>query len=382
VNGTGIILHTALGRAPLAEAAQEALATAVKNYCTIAIDLGTGKRGDRHAHVAGLLQKLTGADAALVVNNNAAATLLILNTLAEGREVVISRGELVEIGGSFRIPDVMARSGAVLVEVGTTNRTHLRDYRNGLTDRTAVILKVHQSNYRIEGFTSQVPIEELAALGRERNMLVVDDVGSGALVDLSRYGLPREPLVRDSIAAGADAVCFSGDKLIGGPQCGIIVGKKAVIDRLKTNQLMRALRCDKLTYAVLEATLRLFLDEEWLRRHHPVVSMLAMSEGEIRKRCGRLRRALTQVLAPGDEVRVEKDTSEVGSGSLAAIPLPTWVAALNLQGMPAELLAARLRAAEVPVIGRVKEGRFLLDGRTIRNDEIPLVVAAMKQVKR
>ncbi len=382
VNGTGIILHTALGRAPLAEAAQEALATAVKSYCTIAIDLGTGKRGDRHAHVTALLKKLTGAEAALVVNNNAAATLLILNTLAEGKEVVISRGELVEIGGSFRIPDVMARSGAVLVEVGTTNRTHLKDYRNGLTDRTAVILKVHQSNYRIEGFTSQVPIEELAALGRERNLLVVDDVGSGALVDLSRYGLPREPLVRDSIAAGADAVCFSGDKLVGGPQCGIIVGKKAVIDRLKSNQLMRALRCDKLTYAVLEATLRLFLDEEWLRHHHPVVSMLAISEGEIRKRCGKLRRVLTTVLSADDEISVERDSSEVGSGSLAAVPLPTWVLALSLKGMPAELLASRLRSADVPVIGRVKEGRVLLDGRTIRNDEIPLVAAAIRQAKQ
>jgi len=379
VNGTGIILHTALGRAPFAAAAQEALAAALQNYCTIAIDLTTGKRGDRHAHVAGLLRQLTGAEAALVVNNNCAATLLILNTLAEGREVVVSRGELVEIGGSFRIPEVMARSGAALVEVGTTNRTHLKDYRGALTDRTALIMKVHQSNYRIEGFTSQVPIGELVALGRERNVPVVDDVGSGALIDLSRWGLPREPLVRASIEAGADVVCFSGDKLVGGPQCGVIVGKKPVIDRLKANQLMRALRCDKLTYVVLEATLRLFLDEEWLRTHHPVVSMLAMPEAEIRKRCLKLRRALTPLLAPGDELELLRETSEVGSGSLAAVPLPTWAVGLRLKGMETETLAARLRAVEVPVIGRVKDDRLLLDGRTIRDDEIPLIAAAIKR---
>jgi L-seryl-tRNA(Ser) seleniumtransferase len=242
-----------------------------------------------------------------------------------------------------------------------------------------MILKVHQSNYRIEGFTSQVPITELAALGKERHVLVVDDVGSGALVDLARWGLPREPLVHDSVAAGADVVCFSGDKLIGGPQCGIIVGKQTAIDRLKSNQLMRALRCDKLTYAVLEATLRLFLDEEWLVKHHPVIGMLAMPEAEIKARCGRIRRALVRATGSPAGITIERDTSEVGSGSLAAVPLPTWVVALRVQGLTADGLAAKLRAGAVPVIGRIQEERFLLDGRTIRDDEIPLVAAAFSE---
>lgn len=379
VNGAGIILHTALGRAPLAEAAQQALADAVRSYCTLQVNLETGKRGDRYAHVEQLLRRLTGAEAALVVNNNAAATMLILNTLAQGKEVVISRGELVEIGGSFRIPDVLARSGAILVEVGTTNRTHLKDYRGALTPQTAVILKVHQSNYRIEGFTSQVAIGQLAELGREHHVLVVDDVGSGALVDLSRWGLPKEPLVADSVAAGADVVCFSGDKLIGGPQCGIIVGKTAVVDRLKTNQLVRALRCDKLTFAVLEATLRLFLDEEWLLRHHPVMKMLTMPEREIRSRCGRIKRALVGIVREGDTITIVRDTSEVGSGSLAAVGLPTWVVAIAIAGLPAERLAALMRKASTPVFGRVKDDIFLLDGRTIRDDEIKLVAEGMRQ---
>lgn len=379
INGIGIILHTALGRAPIAESAQHALMETVKNYCTLQIDLETGKRGDRYKHVEKLLRRITGAEAAIVVNNNAAATLLILNTLAEGREAIVSRGELVEIGGSFRLPDVMKRSGARLVEVGTTNRTHLKDYKNAITPETGIILKVHQSNYRIVGFTSQVLIDELAELAHQHNVKVVDDLGSGALVDLSRWGLPKEPLVQDSIAAGADVVCFSGDKLVGGPQCGIIVGKREIIDKIKSNQLTRALRCDKMTFAVLEATLRLFLDEKKLLAEHPVLRLLIMPLDEIRTRCERLQSGLGKFLAQKGTVTVEQDASEVGSGSLAAVTLPTWVVAVALKALQPEELARGLRFARTPLFGRIKDQKFVLDGRTIRDDEVELVLEAFNE---
>ena len=380
VNGVGIVLHTALGRAPISESAQDALQEVVTNYCTLQIDLETGKRGDRYKEVEDLLRKITGAEAALVVNNNAAATMAILNTLADGREVIVSRGELVEIGGSFRLPDVMKRSGARLVEVGTTNRTHLKDYKNAITPETALILKVHQSNYKIFGFTSEVPVSELAPLAHEHRALAVDDIGSGALVDLSRWGLPKEPTVQDSLAAGSDVVCFSGDKLLGGPQCGIIVGKRACIERIKNNQLTRALRCDKMTFAVLEATLRLFLDEGKLLKHHPVLRLLTMSLEEIRSRCEVLKDGLETILTGRGSVVVEQETSEAGSGSLATVSLPTWVAAVAVKGIPAEEIARRLRLVPVPVFGRIKEQRFLLDGRTIRDDEVEFVLQGFREV--
>jgi len=379
VNGVGIVLHTALGRAPFAESAQRALQEAAKHYCTLQIDLETGKRGDRYRNVERLLRRITGAEAAIVVNNNAAATLLILNTLALGREVIVSRGELVEIGGSFRLPDVMKRSGATLVEVGTTNRTHLKDYKNAITPETGLILKVHQSNYRIVGFTSQVPIAELAQLGHQHNIPAVDDLGSGALVDLSRWGLPKEPMVQESIAAGADVVCFSGDKLLGGPQCGIILGKREIVERIKANQLTRALRCDKMTFAVLEATLRLFLDEKKLLADHPVLRLLTMPEEEIRDRCDRLRQKLSQLFGADGSVSVVGDASEVGSGSLAAVMLPTWVVAITIKEKGPEQVARALRLAHTPVFGRIKEQQFLLDCRTIRDDEIDLIVAGFKE---
>ncbi len=380
VNGVGIVLHTALGRAPIAESAQLALREIVTNYCTLQIDLATGKRGDRYKEVEGLLQKITGAEAALVVNNNAAATMAILNTLADGKEVIVSRGELVEIGGSFRLPDVMKRSGARLVEVGTTNRTHLKDYKSSITPETALILKVHQSNYKIYGFTSEVLISDLAPLAHQHDTLAVDDLGSGALVDLSRWGLPKEPTVQDSLAAGADVVCFSGDKLLGGPQCGIIVGKREQIERIKNNQLTRALRCDKMTFAVLEATLRLFLDEGKLMKQHPVLRLLTMSPEEIRSRCEVLKEGLEKVLAEKGTVVVEQDTSEAGSGSLATVSLPTWVAAVTVNGVSSEEIARRLRLVPVPVFGRIKDQKFLLDGRTIRDDEVEFVLEGFKTI--
>ncbi|MBM4162651.1 MAG: L-seryl-tRNA(Sec) selenium transferase [Ignavibacteria bacterium] len=380
INGVGIVLHTALGRAPFAESAQRALQEAAKNYCTLQVDLETGKRGDRYKNVERLLRRITGAEAAIVVNNNAAATLLILNTLAQGREVIVSRGELVEIGGSFRLPDVMKRSGAKLVEVGTTNRTHPKDYRNAITPETGAIMKVHQSNYRIVGFTSQVPIAELAQLAHQHSIPAVDDLGSGALVDLSRWGLPGEPMVQESIAAGADVVCFSGDKLLGGPQCGIILGRREIVERIKANQLTRALRCDKMTFAVLEATLKLFLDEKKLLAEHPVLRLLTMPEDEIRSRCVRLQERLSQVLAAAGSVTVVGDTSEVGSGSLAAVTLPTWVVAVTMKEKGPEHVARALRLARTPVFGRIKEQQFLLDCRTIRDDEIDLVVAGFEEM--
>jgi L-seryl-tRNA(Ser) seleniumtransferase len=382
VNGTGIVLHTGLGRAPFAGRAQTALAEVVRGYCTLQVDRETGKRGDRHAHVEGLLKKITGAEAALVVNNNAAATLLVLNTLAEGRDVIVSRGELVEIGGSFRIPDVLTRSGAVMVEVGTTNRTHLKDYEQAVTPGTSMLLKVHQSNYRIIGFTKQVGIDALAELAHAKGILAVDDLGSGALVDLSRWGLPREPMVQESVRAGVDAVCFSGDKLIGGPQCGIVVGKKECVDRMKKNALMRALRVDKMTYAVLEATLRLFLDGDKGIQSHPVLSMLIEPAESVRKRCLILKRKLNTVAGTRFHLDVVKEYSETGSGSLAAEPMPTYALSIRMDGVSSEELARQFRLSSPPVFGRVKSDRFLIDCRTVRRDEFIFLERAVRKMVR
>jgi L-seryl-tRNA(Ser) seleniumtransferase len=380
VNGTGIVLHTGLGRAPFPESAQKHLADTARHYCTLQVDPETGKRSDRYRHVEKLLTTLTGAEAAIVVNNNAAATLLILNTLAGGREVIVSRGELVEIGGSFRIPDVMRRSGAFLREVGTTNRTHLKDYRGAVSPKTGLLLRVHQSNYRIVGFTKRIALEEMVALSREIEVPLVDDLGSGALVDLTRWGLPYEPTVQESVQAGADVICFSGDKLLGGPQCGIILGKKPYIDKIKKNQLTRALRCDKMTFAVLEATLRLFLDEEKLLKEHPVIRMLTETPDEIKKRCRSLYRKLSRTISDRADFSVIKDLSEVGSGSLAARELPTHALAVTVQSLSAENLAYQLRHAQPPIYGRIKDGQFLLDARTLRRDEFPHIVSAFLDI--
>ncbi len=379
VNGTGIVLHTGLGRAPLALSAQKALMDAVKSYSTLQIDQETGKRGDRYAHVEKLLIRITGAEAAMVVNNNAAATLLILNTLAGGKEVLVSRGELVEIGGSFRIPDVLRRSGAELVEVGTTNRTHLKDYTQAITSKTGLILRVHQSNYRIVGFTSLVPIRDLAELARSYGIPIVDDLGSGALVDLSRWGLTREPTVQESIASGSDVVCFSGDKLLGGPQCGIIVGKKEYVDRMKKNQLTRALRCCKMTYAVLEETLRLYLDDATLPEKLPVLRLLTEPLEDIKKRCQLLSKRLKKITGEKAALEIIPDESEAGSGSLATELLPTWALAISVPGFSAEELAKKLRMASPPIFGRIRADRFLLDSRTIDRSDFVAIESALSQ---
>jgi L-seryl-tRNA(Ser) seleniumtransferase len=397
INGLGVILHTGLGRAPLAKAAQEALADSSEHFSSLEIDLETGRRGSRYRHIEPLLCELTGAEAAMVVNNNCAATLLILSGLAKGKEAIVSRGQLIEIGGAFRIPDVMMQSGCKMVEVGTTNRTHLRDYRNAVTPETALLLRVHTSNYKITGFTKEVSLEELVALGRESKVLVVDDLGSGALVDLSKYGLPKEPLVQDSVKAGADVICFSGDKLIAASQAGIIVGKKKHIDLLKKHPLTRALRCGKLTYAVLERTLELFLDEERVVKEHALFQLLlktpAQMQREAKNLVRRVRRDMTDEghdrnpqrisdrvpSVPSDkaEFTVKPALSEIGGGSLATESLESRVVAIRPKTMHVDELARRMRLNRPPVFGRVERGEYLLDFRTIRRDEIPIIAAAL-----
>jgi len=380
INAAGIILHTALGRAPLCQEAQEAIANAIKNYCTLAIDRETGKRGDRYQHLEELFCYLTGAEAAVVVNNNAGATMLVLNTMAFGREVVISRGQLIEIGGSFRIPDVMKRSGAIMIEVGTTNKTHPWDYERAITENTALLLRVHTSNYQIVGFTSEVPLKTLVDLGHEHNLPVIDDIGSGCLIDFEKYGLPPEPMVQDSIKARADIVTFSGDKILGGPQSGIIIGKKKFIDPIKKNPLTRALRCDKLTYAALEATLKLYLDEEHLPERHPVLKLLTISTKRLATRARTFRRHLKDIVEGECEIKAIDGFSQLGSGSLPAQYIPTKLIALKPQTMSAESLAAKLRDNEPPIFARIADDEVLLDLRTIREDETKVVEMAIKDI--
>jgi L-seryl-tRNA(Ser) seleniumtransferase len=377
INGLGVILHTGLGRAPLSRAAQEALADVSEHFSSLEIDLETGRRGSRYRHIEPLLCELTGAEAAMVVNNNCAATLLILSGLAKGREAIVSRGQLIEIGGAFRIPDVMMQSGCKMVEVGTTNRTHLRDYENAITPETALLLRVHTSNYKITGFTKEVSLEELVALGRESKVLVVDDLGSGALVDLSKYGLPKEPLVQDSVKTGADVICFSGDKLISASQAGIIVGKKKHIDLLKKHPLTRALRCGKLTYAVLERTLELFLDEERVVKEHALFQLLLKTTAQMQREARALERRVHAEIGEKARLTVKPALSEIGGGSLATESLESRVVAIQPQTMHVGELARRMRLNRPPVFGRVERGEYVLDFRTLRRDEIPIIAAAL-----
>jgi L-seryl-tRNA(Ser) seleniumtransferase len=369
-NLTGTVLHTNLGRAIQAEAAVEAVTQAMRAPVTLEYSLDDGGRGHRDRALADLLCRLTGAEDACIVNNNAAAVLLMLAATAGGKEVVLSRGELVEIGGAFRIPDVMRQAGCVLHEVGTTNRTHAKDYRQAVGENTGLLMKVHTSNYSIEGFTKTVDEAELAALGRELDIPLVVDLGSGSLVDLSEYGLPKEPMPQEMIAAGVSLVSFSGDKLLGGPQAGIIVGKKAMIARLQQHPLKRALRADKMTLAALEATLRLYLHPEKLAAELPTLRLLTRQADEIRLQGERMRAALAAHYADFD-LRVEPCLSQIGSGSLPVDRLPS--AALTLtprdgRGSRLEALAARWRQLPVPVIGRIYDGRLWLDLRCLEDE--------------
>jgi L-seryl-tRNA(Ser) seleniumtransferase len=358
INATGVIVHTNLGRAPLTQEALERVSAVAAGYSNLEYDLGEGGRGSRQDHVAPILRRLTGAEAALVVNNNAAAVLLALAALAEGREVLVSRGELIEIGDGFRIPDVLARSGARLREVGTTNRTRAVDYERAIGPETALLLRVHQSNFRVVGFTEQPRLSELVRVGRAHGLPVVDDLGSGVLVELE-----DEPSARDALAAGAELVCFSGDKLLGGPQAGIVVGRAELVERLRRHPLQRALRADKLTLAALEATLALYLEPERAAREIPVLRMLAEPAAAVRVRAERLAGLV------GGEV--EETVGRVGGGALPLAELPSFACAVEVE------LAARLREADPPVIALVRDGSCLLDCRTIAEAEIDEVAVAV-----
>ena len=361
INATGVVLHTNLGRAPLAPAAIAALTRVAEGYAALEYDLGRGTRGSRHAHCRDLLVELTGATDALVVNNAAGAVLLALSALARCGDAIVSRGELVEIGGSFRIPDIMARSGALLVEVGTTNRTHKKDYEAALSDASRVLLKVHRSNFEVRGFTADVAVVELAELAHARGVACLYDLGSGLLLDLGKWGLSGEPTVREAVASGADVVAFSGDKLLGGPQAGILVGSEAAIAACRADPLARTVRADKLTLAALAATLALYRDPEAARREIPVLRMLTEDLESIRRRAEKLGRELIE------------GESEVGGGSFPGAKIKTWLVSVGDASV-----AARLRANDPPIIARIADGRTLLDARTIFPNQIATVTAALK----
>ena len=367
LNATGVVVHTNLGRAPLAEAALERVHEVGRGYSNLEYDLSAGTRGSRQDHVAGILRRLTGAEAVLVVNNNAAAVLLALAALAEGREVLVSRGELIEIGDGFRIPDVLARSGARLVEVGTTNRTRAADYERAIGPETALLLRVHQSNFRLVGFTELPSVAELAKVAQRHDLPLIDDLGSGALTPTNSRLLSEEPSVRESLEAGADLVCFSGDKLLGGPQAGIVVGNAELVERLRRHPLQRAVRADKLTLAALEGTLALYLEPERALREVPVLRMALENADAVRARAERLAELV------GGEV--EETVGRIGGGALPLAELPSFACAVE------EELAAPLRAGDPPVVGVVRDGRLLLDCRTLTDaeaDEVAALVAAAR----
>jgi L-seryl-tRNA(Ser) seleniumtransferase len=386
VNAAGVVLHTNLGRAPLPPAALEALARHGRGYQLLAADRETGERAPRERHVEALFRRLTGAEAATVVNNNAAATLVVLAAMARGREVIVSRGQLVEIGGAYRIPEVMAQSGAILREVGTTNRTHLKDYENAIHERTALLLRVHTSNYRVEGFSKEVPLEDLVTLGQAYGVPVADDLGSGALVPLVAHGLPGdEPLVSASVQAGADLVTASGDKLIGGPQMGIVVGKRESVARVRADPFYRALRCDKLGLIAMEATLRLFLDGHRLAQTHPTFALLSAAPAALEARARELAARLGTLPAARDgrlRLGVERAHDAVGAGSLPTVELPGWAVRVEARGVEAGELARRLRAGPVPVFTTVHDGAVHLHVRTLLPGDEDDVHAALEAATR
>lgn len=380
INATGVVLHTNLGRSLLAGGAVANVAAVAESYSNLELDLATGERGSRYSHVEDLLTRLTGAEAALVVNNNAAAVLLSLTALARGREVIVSRGQLVEIGGAFRVPEVMEQGGARLVEVGTTNKTHVNDYERAISAETALLLRVHTSNYRIVGFTESVGLAELAKLAHARGIPVMDDVGSGVLIDLGRYGLPGEPTVQASVAAGADIVTFSGDKLLGGPQAGIIVGRRELIERIKKHQLNRALRIDKLTLAALEATLRIYLDEQTAVAQIPTLAMLTVDPAGLSERAAALARSIAAYLGEVASIRTIDGFSAVGGGSLPGVELPTTLIAVKPARLSVVALEEGLRRRATPILARIQDDALLLDVRTLRDGEEGEIVRALREI--
>jgi len=374
VNGTGIILHTNLGRALINREVMENVVDIVTNYSNLEFDIKKGERGSRYSHLKDILTEITGAEDAMVVNNNAAAVLLVLSTMAKGKEVIVSRGELIEIGGSFRIPDVMEQSGATLKAVGTTNKTHLYDYENAINENTAALMKVHTSNYRVLGFTSSVSIDELYTLKEKYNLPLIEDLGSGVLIDISKFGLEYEPTVQDSIKKGVDIVTFSGDKLLGGPQAGIIVGKKKYIDQMKKNPLTRAFRVDKFSISALEATLRLYLDEKIAVEKIPTLNMLSMSIEKLELKAQKLYALLNEkVNDEGLSFHIVDSFSEVGGGSLPLERIPTKCVMISLKGFSVNEFEKSLREYDIPIITRIYKDNIFIDLRTVREDEFQII---------
>jgi L-seryl-tRNA(Ser) seleniumtransferase len=373
INGTGVLLHTNFGRAPLSTGALAAVSELAAGYTNLEYDVATGERGSRHDRVSSLLREISGAQATLVVNNCAAAVLLVLDTFARGRDVVVSRGELIEIGGGFRLPDVLAKSGANLVEVGTTNKTYARDYRDAWTSNTALFMRSHPSNYRVTGFTASVPSPALAALARELEVISFEDLGSGALVDLAQFGLPSEPTLGQAVAAGLDLVSVSGDKLLGGPQCGVIAGREDLIAALRRNPLLRALRVDKMTLAALGATLTAYVDGRL--QDIPLFAMLALTQDTLLERAERLRASVT-ARAPAARIECVRTSATTGGGTLPDVEIPSAGVSVRSADGP-DAYAARLRVARPPVVGRVENDRVVIDLRTVRESELEVLAGAL-----
>lgn len=381
INATGIIIHTNLGRAPLVNEAIESIIEVARSYSNLEYDIKRGERIARSEHIEELLKQISGAEGGFVVNNNAAAILLCLNTLARGREVIISRGELIEIGGSFRIPEILEQSGAVLIEVGTTNRTHVQDYRHAVTGQTALLMRAHTSNYRILGFTSEVELSELCRLGQELNIPVVFDMGSGNLLDFGKFGLQGESTIQDAVKSGVDVITFSGDKLLGGPQAGIIVGKHKYIHKMKSNPLARALRIDKLTLAGLEATLQLYAYMPEQIHKIPVLKMFMTPESTLKRKAQTLVRTIKQEV-PAIDTQIIKETSQVGGGAYPMYNLPTWAVALNPSPLSVNAFEALLRSSSTPIIARISKDRIVFDMRTLFPKELPIVAGAIIAILR
>ena len=382
INATGVVVHTNLGRSLLAAEVVENLVTIASRYSNLEYDLLIGKRGSRYSSVEDLICEISGAEATMVVNNNAGAVLLCLETIARGKEVIVSRGELVEIGGSFRIPDVMAKSGGILKEVGTTNRTHLRDYENAIGPNTGLLLKVHTSNYSVVGFTAEVALRDLVDLGAAHQLPVMEDLGSGTFIDFSKYGLLKEPTVQESVTAGTDVITFSGDKLLGGPQAGIIIGKKAVIDLIKKNPITRALRIDKLTLAALESTLRLYRDEEKAARIIPTLRMIMLPLEEIQKRAHRLVDGLKKISNSRMHIRLLERSSKTGGGALPLMELPSLCVAVQIKGISPNALEKMMRYNDPPIIARIEDDWYVMDPRTLQEDELSTIETAFESLTR
>ncbi len=380
INATGVVVHTNLGRSPLPSAVMENIVAVAGRYSNLEYDLVAGRRGSRYTAVEDILCEISGAEAAMVVNNNAGAVLLCLETLAKDKNVIVSRGELVEIGGSFRVPDVMTKSGAVLKEVGTTNRTHLKDYENAIDAECALLLKVHRSNFSIVGFTTEVSLEQLVELGGRCAVSVMEDLGSGTFVDFSKYGLDKEPTVQESVASGADLVTFSGDKLLGGPQAGLIVGRKPLVDQIRQNPLARALRIDKLTLAALEATLRLYRDEHKAVQTLPTLRMLTADRSTIEKRAAALLKSLMEIGGSRLQVEIVARGSKAGGGALPLLELPSSCLKIQAENISASRLEKHMRENDPPIIGRIEDDAFIIDPRTLLDEDRPAIQAAFERL--